>query len=325
MATIVITGANGFIGRSLCERLVADGHSVIATVRSPNSAAALPPGINAVSFKPITPETDWSDVLSRADVVVHLAARVHIMRDSAADPASEFRKLNVLSTSRLFQQAIQGGVKRFVFLSSIGVNGNATPADRPFTEQNPPAPHNPYSRSKLEAEQTLQSLAVNSPMEIVTIRAPIVYGVGNPANALRLLQAVHLRRPLPFASVQNRRSLIYLGNLVDAIALCCVHPRAARQLFLVSDREDVSTPELIRRIAAAFGVEPRLLPVPPALMFAAATLLGKRDLAERLIGSLAVDSSKIVRELGWKPPYSMEQGLAATAKWFLTEVVEARL
>jgi nucleoside-diphosphate-sugar epimerase len=317
--TILVTGANGFVGRALCQRLLANGHFVIATVRSAQSTATLPAGLRSVFIKPLAPETDWSDALPSADVVVHLAARVHVLsRHATPRSLSDFHTVNVLSTVQLAQAALKAGVQRFFFLSSIGVNGNATLPGKPFSEQDQPAAHNQYSRSKLEAEQALHSLTANSAMQSVIIRAPLVYGPGNPANALRLLQAVHQRRPLPLASVRNLRSLIYLGNLVDSIALCCVHPNAAGQTYLVSDRQDVSTPELIRHIATAFGIQPRLWPFPPTLISAAAALLGKRDTADRLIGSLAVDSSKIVRELGWNPPYTMEEGLAATAKWYLS-------
>jgi len=319
MPRILVTGANGFVGNALCRRLIADGHSVIASVRSSESAANLPSGIAATFTQPLSPETDWSRALSGVNVVVHLAARVHVMHESASDPLSEFRRINVEGTRRLAQCALSCGIKRFVFLSTIGVNGNVTSPEKPFTEQDVPAPHNDYSRSKLEAEQMLRSLAADSSMNLVILRAPLVYGPSNPGNALLLFQAVHRRRSLPLASVRNLRSLIYVGNLVDAITLCCTHPRASGQTYLVSDGDDVSTPELIRRIAAAFGQSARLFPFPPALMSFAAALLGKRAAAERLLGSLTVDSSRIARDLTWRPPFTVQQGLAATAQWFLQQ------
>lgn len=315
---IVVTGASGFVGQALCRRLVADGHSVIATIRSPESMRAVPAGISAIFNKPLAPETDWSDAICGADVVVHLAARVHVMHEAAADSLSEFRCVNVDGTYRLAQAALACRVRRFVFLSSIKVNGEATPYGKSFSELDQPLPQDPYGISKLETEQALRSVSGSSLMEAVIMRPPLVYGPGVAANALRLFAAVHNSYPLPLASVHNLRSLIYLNNLVDAISLCCVHPRAAAQTYLVSDRDDVSTPELIRRIAAALGVSPRLVPFPPVLLSLAGAVLGRRASLSRLLGSLLVDSSKIGRDLGWSPPFTMQQGLAATAKWFLS-------
>jgi nucleoside-diphosphate-sugar epimerase len=317
MGRILITGTNGFVGQALCLRLMADGNSVVASVRSPESARSLPHGIGGVFIKPLAAETAWSDALSGVEVVVHLAARVHVMHESASDPLAEFRSVNVEGTRTLARSALACGVKRFVFLSSIKVNGEATTPGKPFSEQDAPAPHNDYSRSKFETEELLRSLTSESPMELVILRAPLVYGPANPGNALRLFQAVHQRRLLPLAAVHNSRSLIYLGNLVDAIAVCCFHPRAAGQTYLLSDGEDVSTPELIRGIASAFGIPARLFPIPPALMLFGATLLGKRAEVDRLLGSLTVDSSRITRDLSWQPPFTLQQGLAATAKWYL--------
>jgi len=317
MPRILVTGASGFVGQALCRRLIADGHTVAASVRSTESASALPSGIAASFTHLLSPETDWSQALYGVDVVVHLAARVHVMHDTAEDPLSEFRHVNVEGTRRLADSALASGVKRFVFLSTIGVNGNGTAPGKPFIEQDEPAPHNDYSRSKLEAEEMLRKLTAGSAMELVILRAPLVYGPANPGNALLLFRAVQSRRPLPLASVRNWRSLIYLGNLTDAIALCCTDSRAAGEMYLVSDGEDVSTPELIRRIAAAFGIPARLIPFPPALMSFAAAVLGKRAAADRLLGSLTVNSSKIGRDLSWHPPFTMQQGLADTAQWFL--------
>lgn len=316
---ILVTGASGFVGQALCRRLLADGHSVVATIRSPESAKALPPGLATVFTKSLGPETHWADALSTIDIVIHLAARVHVMREPRVDQLSQFRRINVRGTHVVAQAAAACGVKRFVFLSTVGVNGNSTPADKPFSEQDQPAPHNDYSVSKFEAEQALQSLAASSLMEAVVIRAPLVYGPANPGNALLLFRAVHMGRTLPLASIHNRRSLIYVGNLVDAITISCLHPRAATQTYLVSDRDDVSTPELILRIATAFGIHARLLPFPPGLLSLLGTLLGRRAAVDRLLGSLAVDSSKIARDLNWSPPFTMQQGLAATAKWYLEQ------
>ncbi|MBC8017858.1 MAG: NAD-dependent epimerase/dehydratase family protein, partial [Verrucomicrobia bacterium] len=217
-------------------------------------------------------------------------------------------------TERLALQAAQAGVKRFIFMSTVGVNGNSS-GEKSFTESDDPQPHNSYSVSKYEAELVLQRISQKTGIELVIMRAPLVYGPGNPGNFLSLLRLVSKGIPLPFASIKNRRSLIYVGNLVDALATCAVHPAAAGQTYLVSDGEDVSTPELIRRTAAALGVPARLFPLPVSLMRLAGKLTGKSGAVNRLVGSLTVDSTKIRQELGWIPPFTMEEGLAETARW----------
>lgn len=319
MPRILVTGANGFVGKALCLRLLAEGNSVVAAIRSQESIRSVPQGIDSIFIKPLDPDTNWSDSLSGVDAVVHLAARVHVMHESARDPLTEFRLVNVEGTRRLATAAVDTGVKRFVLLSTIGVNGKITPPGKPFSEHDEPAPHNAYSRSKLEAEELLRNLATGSRTELVILRAPLVYGPENPGNALLLFRAVLRRLPLPLASVHNSRSLIYVGNLVDAIACCCSHPRAAGETYLVSDGEDVSTPDLARRIASALGLRARLIPFSPALLYVAATMLGKRAAANSLLGSLTIGSGKIARHLSWHPPFTMQQGLAATAQWFLRE------
>jgi len=316
MGAVLVTGANGFVGKALCSRLMAEDYFVRAAVRSPERAIELHSGVEPVFTGSLDDDTDWSAFLQNVDMVVHLAARVHVMRETATDPLAAFRRANVEGTVRLVQAAIAAGTKRFVFLSSIGVNGNASPPGRAFSEQDEPAPHNYYSQSKLEAEQEIRKISAGSKLETVIVRAPLVYGPGNPGNFLRLLHVVRKGIPLPFASVKNCRSLIYLDNLVDALITCCRSHQAVGNTYLVSDGEDVSTPELIRRIAFSLGREALLVPFPPSIMFLAGGLLGKRPAVERLIGSLAVDSSKIVRELGWTAPYTMAQGLQATAEWY---------
>ena len=314
MGTLV-TGASGFVGSILCRRLLAEGLHVRGTLLESESPLSLPDGVDPVIIEPLGPDTTWQHALSGIHTIIHLAARVHIMKETFTDPLQEFRRINLYGTERLARQAAQTGVKRFVFMSTIGVNGDNS-GDRPYSEDDVPHPHNPYSVSKFEAELALQKISQETGMEVVIIRAPLVYGPMNPGNFLSLLQIVSKSMPLPLASIHNNRSLLYIGNLVDALAACATHPNAAGQTYLVSDGEDVSTPELIRRTATALGVPARLLPVPVSLMRLIGKLTGRSAAVNRLTGSLAVDSSKIRRDLGWKPPFTMEEGLQATAQWF---------
>jgi nucleoside-diphosphate-sugar epimerase len=312
----LITGVNGFIGRALCERLQVDGWNVRGTVRSAKEAGILPAGIDVVQTDIISPDADWSKALARVDTVVHLAARVHILRDNAKDPIADFRRMNTEGTARLAEQAANAGVRRFIFLSSIGVNGSTT-RDRSFTENDMPDPDTPYAVSKFEAEQFLQTISGQSQMEIVIIRSPLVYGPGNKGNFLRLLSIVARGLPLPFASVCNQRSLIYVGNLTDAIVTCIDSPKAAGQTYLVSDKEVVSTPELIRRITDVLGKHSGCFPFPPALIRLAAKSAGKTEMIVKILDSLLIDTSKIQQELGWIPPYTLEVGLKQTVDWYL--------
>ena len=311
---ILVTGANGFVGQALCERMVADGRQVIGTVRSAKEAVKLPEGVSTFLIRSIGRDTDWSDALAEVDTVVHLAARVHVMNDSSSDPLSAFRQINVAGTERLARMAVKKGVKRLIYISSVKVNGEG--CEKPFTEHNIPAPMDPYGISKWEAEQVLHKVAKDTGLEVVILRPPLIYGPGVKANFFSLLKLLDRAIPLPLSSINNLRSLIYVGNLVDAIIACITHPMAAGKTYLVSDGEDVSTPELIRRVAAALGQPARLLPFPPSLMRFSGKLVGKSDAVERLVSSLMVDSSKIRRELGWKPPYTMEQGLRETTAWY---------
>ncbi len=312
---ILVTGATGFVGRILCQRLLTDSLQVRGTLLESESPSSLPEGVEPVVIDPIGSGTTWCHALSDINTIIHLAARVHVMQETAVNPLQEFRKVNLYGTEHLARQAADAGVRRFVFMSTIGVSGDNS-GDRPYTEGDTPHPHNPYSVSKYEAELALQQISQETSMEIVIIRAPLVYGPSNPGNFLSLLRIVSKSIPLPLASISNRRSLLYVGNLVDALATCATHPNAAGQTYLVSDGEDVSTPELIRRTAAALGVPARLLPVPVSLMRLIGKLTGKIATVNRLTGSLAVDSSKIRRDLGLEPPFTMEEGLQATAHWF---------
>jgi nucleoside-diphosphate-sugar epimerase len=314
MKNVLITGANGFVGRALCDKMVADGLLVRGTIRSTSHAVSLLAPVSTVLIDSVDGNTDWSASLKGVDTVVHLAARAHVMQEYEVDSLAAFRRINVAGTERLARQAATAGVKRFIYLSSVKVNGEESSSA--YTENVPPSPRDPYGKSKWEAEQVLLEISASTGIEVVIIRPPLVYGPAVKANFLQLMKIVNRGIPLPFASLKNRRSMIYLENLVNAIMICAIHPKAAGAIFLVSDNEDISTPELIRRIAAKLGKTPRLLPCPPMMLRLAGKLSGRSAEAERLLGSLTVDTIKIRRELGWKPPYSMEQGLKNTVEWF---------
>jgi nucleoside-diphosphate-sugar epimerase len=311
---VLITGSTGFVGRPLCEKLLLKGYCVRGSVRNAEATANLPAGVQSAPIESIGPDTDWSAALTGIDTVIHLAARVHVMDETAGDPLIAYRQVNVAGTENLARQAAAHGVRRLVFLSSVKVNGEET--EIPYSEQTHPDPRDPYGVSKLEAENVLRKVAVETGLEVVIIRPPLVYGPGVKANFHNLLKIVERGVPLPLAGITNARSLIFLGNLIDAIITCATHPQAAGQTFLVSDGEDVSTPQLIRQLATALDRPARLLPFPPSLMRLAGKLTGKSMAVDRLLGSLVVDSGKIRRELGWQPPFSMAEGLAETAKWY---------
>jgi nucleoside-diphosphate-sugar epimerase len=311
ISTVLVTGASGFIGRALTTRLLGSGRfAVKASVRHPSSL--LSDGIEQVVTGDLGPDTNWQAALSGADIVVHLAARAHVLSESTVDPLAEFRRVNVDATMNLARQACAAAVRRFVFVSSIGVNGNST-TGAPFSERDAPRPQEAYAVSKHEAEQALRALPVECGLETVVIRPPLVYGPGAPGNFGRLCRLVQRAPLLPFGAVHNRRSLVALDNLVDFIVTCMEHPSGARETFLVSDGEDLSTADLIRRLARAMGRPPRLLPIPPSVLMAGATIVGRREMAQRLIGSLQVDISKARRILGWVPPVSVDEGLRRAA------------
>ena len=301
---VLVTGATGFAGRTLCAALTSSGLAVIPAVRR---ESGLP---DEVVVGDVGPATDWRKALTGCDAVVHLAARVHMMREAERDPPAAYRRTNTEATLKLAHQAAHAGVKRVVFISTIKVNGEGREA--PYRETDVPAPEDAYAVSKWEAEQGLSRIAQETGLEVVILRPPLVYGPGVKANFQRLIQIVERGWPLPLGAIHNRRSLLYLGNFVDAIRLCLVHPAAAGQTFLLDDGEPVSTPQLIRALAAAMGRPARLLPVPPGLLEFAGALLGKRAAVTRLTGSLYVDGSAIRSRLGWVPPFSMDVGLAAT-------------
>ena len=286
--------------------------SVIAVVR--DKAKELKSGAK-ISLTQTSDSTDWSELLRHTDVVIHLAARVHVMHDDVEDPLAAFRAVNLHGTVNLARQAAAAGVKRFVYVSSIKVNGECTDV-KPFTESDDPNPQDPYGVSKWEAEQALGKIGHETGMEMVIVRPPLVYGPGVKANFYSLLKLVSKALPLPLGSIHNRRSMIYVGNLVDALILCATHPAAAGRTYLVSDGEDVSTPQLVKEIAIAMKRPDRVFPFPLSIMRLAARMTGRSPAVDRLTQSLEIDNSKIRKELGWQPPYSMQQGLQKTADWF---------
>lgn len=304
---ILLTGASGFVGGRVLQRLSREGgRAVVAAVRSVN--ASLPAGVATVLVDGLGPATNWSRALEGVDVVVHCAARAHVMKEVAVDPLTVYRQVNVEGTLALARQAALAGVRRFVFISSIGVNGNQTSV--PFTVNDEPCPQEPYAVSKFEAEQGLISLSSELGMEIVIIRPPLVYGSGAPGNFGSLLKWVGKGIPLPLGAVQNnRRSFVAVDNLVDLIVTCIDHPSAANQTFLVADGEDVSTAELLQRMARAMNRKARLLPVPVWMLEKAASLLGKGDVARRLCGSLQLDITHTRQHLAWVPPIDLNEGL----------------
>jgi nucleoside-diphosphate-sugar epimerase len=303
---LLITGATGFVGKAVCELAVRRGLAVKGALRMPGD---VPGCVESFVVGDINDSTDWGVALRDVNAVVHLAARVHVMHDTEADPLTVFRAVNVEGTLNLGRQAAAAGVKRFVFISSVKVNGEATLPGRPFTADDIPAPLDPYGVSKMEAEQGLRQIAAETGMEVVIIRPPLVYGPGVKANFAALMRAVQRGWPLPLGAVHNQRSLVALDNLVDFIVTCVAHPQAANQTFLVSDGQDLSTTELVRGMAQAAGVPARLLPVPVWALQAGASLLGKGDAVQRLCGNLQVDISKARSLLGWVPPVSVEEGL----------------
>lgn len=301
---IALTGATGFVGRCLLARLQRDGIRVVEFGRTVSASNA-----EFFSIDGLGAETDYGDALAGCDAVVHLAARVHVMRDGAADSLVAYQAVNLHGTVNLARQAAAAGVRRFVYMSSIKVNGERT-SGKPFTEADVPTPQDHYGMSKWQAEQSLLALARETSMDVVIIRPPLVYGPGVKGNFAAMMRWVAKGIPMPLGAVRdNRRSLVGVDNLVDLIMTCLDHPAAANQVFLVSDGEDLSTAELLCRVARAMGRSPCLLPVPVWVLKGAAGLLGKQVLAERLLGNLQVDSSKAREMLGWVPRVSVDEGL----------------
>lgn len=310
---VLVTGASGFVGRALCCALHARGYQVRGAVRDPASAADLPAEL--IPVRRFDGGAPWPVLLDDVDVVIHLAARVHVMKDTAADPLAEFRAVNVAGTEAIARAAAERGVTRLVYVSSIKVNGEHTHG-APFTERDAPRPQDPYGTSKWEAEQTLRALAHETGLAVTIVRPPLVYGPQVRGNFLRLLKLVRSGIPLPFGAVNNRRSMIYVGNLVDALIACSTVGKAAGRTYLASDGEDLSTAALLDQVGRAMHKRTRLWHIPIRWLRAAGLCAGRGDEISRLVDSLCVDSSALRAELGWRPPYSVVQGVQETVHWF---------
>ncbi|QQZ37598.1 SDR family oxidoreductase [Pseudomonas sp. SK2] len=312
---VLVTGATGFVGGHVMRRLLQEPDvEVIAGVRKAN--VALPPYVKTLVMGDLA-EVEDQPSLEGIQTVIHCAARVHIMNDPSAHPLREFRKANVQGTLQLAQKAVDAGVKRFVFLSSIKVNGEGTDGRAPYSADEIPTPVDAYGLSKLEAEQALLTLAFETGMEVSIIRPVLVYGPGVRANFLSMMRWLLKGVPLPLGAIHNKRSLVALDNLVDLIRVCTDHPRAVNQVFLVSDGNDLSTPQLMRKMAIALGCNAMLVPIPTLILRAGAKLLGRAAVADRLCGSLQVDITKTQELLDWKPPVTVEQALLQTANHYL--------
>lgn len=314
----LITGGSGFVGRALTSHSLALGYDVRLPLRRPQIADETV-GAESIEIGSLSVDTDWTVALRNVDKVVHLAARVHVMNEKSSDPLAEFRRVNVEATAAFARQAAVAGVRRFVFLSSIKVNGEFTQEGHPFTADDVPAPEDPYGVSKHEAEQLLRQIAVETGMEVVIIRPPLVYGPGVKANFESMMRLLASGFPLPLAAVtDNRRSLVALDNLVDLIVNCLSHPAAANQTFLVSDGEDLSTANLLRRMGDAMGQPARLVYMPRTLLKIGAKVVNKSGIYQRLCGSLQLDIAKTRLMLGWNPPVSVDEGFQRAAQGFRT-------
>jgi nucleoside-diphosphate-sugar epimerase len=307
---ILLTGASGFVGGSLASSLIEKGFFVRCAVRSDLALQ----GAEIAHVSAIDNHTAWGKHLKGIDTVIHCAGRAHVMNDLFANPLPEYRKVNVGGTINLARQSVAAGVRRFIFLSSVKVNGEQTLKDRPFTEEDAPLPQNPYAISKFEAEQALFELAQQTGLEVVIIRPTLVYGCGVKANFFTMLRMVRLGMPLPFGSIENKRSFVYLENLHSLVTRCIDHPNAANQLFLASDGHDLSTTELLRYCASAMGVSVYLVPIPESWCMLSASLLGQGESIQRLCGSLQVDISKARELLDWEPPVPVQIGLQKTVQ-----------
>jgi nucleoside-diphosphate-sugar epimerase len=310
--SILITGATGFVGSHLVKQLLADQFPVICALRTAQRSAQNIENTESHVVGDINDKTDWSLCLQNTKIIIHCAARVHVMNEQDSDPLNAFRQVNVQGTMRLAEQAAQAGVAQFIYISSVKVNGEFTTRNSPFTEESTPQPSDPYGISKHEAEVALLALGQKTGMAITIIRPPLVYGNGVTANFLSLLNWVNKKVPLPLGSIHNKRSFIYVENLVNLIVTCLQNPAAYHQIFFASDDEDVSTTELLQQAALALEVPSRLFPFPIWLMTFIATILGKKSITDRLCQSLQVDVSKAKTVLTWTPPFNMQQGLRAS-------------
>lgn len=319
MKPILITGVTGFVGRSLANMLLKRGLKIRGTSRRAPTTSKEYGDIDLVSVSPIGPKTDWSHALKGVEVVVHLAARVHMLKNSAENSAAEYHVINTQATERLARSADVAGVKRFVYISTIKVNGEQT-ITTPFVETDEPQPKDFYAVSKYEAENVLQQVSRETGLEVVILRPPLVYGPYVKGNFLRLIKLVHSRLPLPFAGASSRRSFISVNNLSDAIACCIFHRKAATEIFLVSDQQALSIEDIVRKIANAFGHHVYLFSVPNRLINTVAKMSGKEELVQRIYGSLQIDSSKLSKLLDWFPPFSIGDEIKNTVCWYKNEI-----
>jgi nucleoside-diphosphate-sugar epimerase len=308
---ILVTGASGFVGRCLCEQLTKQGHTVTASIRS-TETPPIKQSTRSVVVGELGLDTDWEQALKGQDAVIHLAARTHIMEEISNDPETAYRQANVQGTERLIQQMAEQKISRFIFISSIKVNGEQT-INQPYTEIMPPQPEDAYGRTKYQTELIIYQ---TTSLKSTIIRSPLIYGLGVKGNFLKLVQLSNRALPLPLGMIKNQRSLIYLENLVDAIIQTLENKAAIGQTYLVSDNHDISTPELLRATAKSLNKPTRLIPFPVFLLRLIGLLLGKSGAVKRLTASLQIDCSKIQKELGWKPPFSLQQGLDKTALWY---------
>lgn len=303
---LLLTGVTGFLGSRLAAALKSQSNAnLTAAVRSSGTL----PMAKVVEVNGIDARTDWSAALINQAVVIHAAARAYIIKDEVANPLAEYRRVNVDGTLNLAREAAAAGVRRFIFISSIKVNGEQTPLGQPFAAYDTPAPEDAYGTSKWEAEQGLQELATETGMEVVIIRPPLIYGPGVKGNFASMIKLIQKGLPLPLGCSTNKRSLVGIDNLVDLIITCIDHPAAANQVFLAGDGKDLSTAELLRCVAKAMGRPSRLIPVPQSMLMFGARLVGKSGVAHRLFGSLQVDITKTRNLLGWEPPITLDEGL----------------
>ncbi|MDP3607658.1 MAG: SDR family oxidoreductase [Methylophilus sp.] len=304
---ILVTGANGFVGKEVCQRLIKTDHHIIALSKSVIASN----NIRHFEVTHFDRNTDFSDALNGVDVVIHLAGRAHVLHDKSENPYQAYAEVNIAATKNLALASACSGVKRFIFISSVKVNGEAT-SNAAFNESDMPNPEDDYGKTKYEAEKELRVIAANSNLEVVIIRPPLIYGKGVKANFKNLINLCQLRLPLPFGDLHNKRSMVYVENLVDFMISCITHPKAANETFLISDDEDVSTNELIQTIRQSLDIPALLIPIPQQWLVFFLSLIGKKSLSTRLCGNLQVDISKAKTLLGWKPPYSFKQGIQKT-------------
>ncbi len=316
---ILVTGADGFVGKALSEYLLGKGEVIKGSVIDGNKDVA--DGVAPVISGNIGSKTDWSDALCGIEYVIHTAARVHVMEDQSSDPLTEYRKVNVEGTKKLAEQAAAEGVKRFVFISSIKVNGEETSIGKPFRESDIPSPVDPYGVSKLEAEKCLHEIGARTGMEVVIVRPPLVYGPGVKANFRKMIGWVKKGIPLPLGAINNKRSFIALDNFVDFLYCCLEHAKAANRVFLISDNYDLSTTELLKKIAISFDIKSILLPVPVVILISMGNILRKKSVVSRLVDNLQVDSSQAMELLGWKPMVSVDEALKKVAVSYANEKV----